>query len=96
MNSGRARFGVFEADMVTGELLRQGRKVPLQQQPFLVLALLLERAGEVVTREDLQKAVWPVGHLCRFRLRPQHRDQEDPSGAGRLGGEPPVCRDTAA
>src|SRR3954468_23175846 len=66
MNSGRARFGVFEADMVTGELLRQGRKVPLQQQPFLVLALLLERAGDVVSREDLQKAVWPSDTFVDF------------------------------
>jgi hypothetical protein len=45
------RLGVFEADLKTGELRKNGVKVPLQGQPFQVCALLLERAGELVTRE---------------------------------------------
>src|SRR5690242_3477804 len=66
MNSGKARFGVFEADFANGELRKQGRNIPMQQQPFLVLALLLERAGDLVSREDLQKAVWPSDTFVDF------------------------------
>src|ERR1051325_6209185 len=66
MNTGKAHFGMFEADLANGELRKQGRKIPLQQQPFLVLALLLERAGDLVSREDLQKAVWPSDTFVDF------------------------------
>jgi TolB-like protein/DNA-binding winged helix-turn-helix (wHTH) protein/Flp pilus assembly protein TadD len=55
---GVIRFGAFEVDLRAGELRRHGTKVPLQQQPFRVLALLLERPGEVVTREELRHAIW--------------------------------------
>ena len=60
------RFGVFEADLRAGEVQKAGRKVKLQEQPFQVLALLLERAGEVVTREDLQKKLWPEDTFVDF------------------------------
>ncbi len=53
------RFGVFEADLRTGELRKNGVKLKFSGQPFQVLALLLERPGEVVTREELQKRLWP-------------------------------------
>jgi TolB-like protein/DNA-binding winged helix-turn-helix (wHTH) protein len=53
------RFGAFEVDLRAGELRKQGTKIRLQQQPFRVLALLLERPGEVVTREELRRAIWP-------------------------------------
>jgi TolB-like protein/DNA-binding winged helix-turn-helix (wHTH) protein/Flp pilus assembly protein TadD len=52
------RFGVFEVDLEAGELRRQGVKVRLQDQPFQVLAILLEKPGGVVTREELQKRLW--------------------------------------
>lgn len=53
------RFGVFEVDFATGELRKHGVKVKLHgQQPFLVLSLLLERAGQVVTREELSQKLW--------------------------------------
>src|SRR2546426_82340 len=55
------RFGVFQVDLGAGELFKQGIKIRLQQQPLRVLALLLEHAGEVVTREDLRQAIWPAG-----------------------------------
>src|SRR5262244_707132 len=55
-----ARFGTFEADLHTGELRREGRKVRIQEQPFRILALLLEHAGQVVTREDLRERLWPA------------------------------------
>jgi len=59
-------FGVYEADLQTGELWKAGRKVKLQSQPFKVLTLLLEKAGEVVTREELQLAVWGKDTVVDF------------------------------
>ncbi len=56
--SRRARFGVFEFDFHTRELRKNGMKIKLTGQPIEVLAMLLERPGELVTREELQKRVW--------------------------------------
>src|SRR5690242_16739060 len=53
------RFSVFELDLDSGELFRQGRKIKLQGQPFELLLALLERPGAVVTREELRQRVWP-------------------------------------
>jgi Tol biopolymer transport system component/DNA-binding winged helix-turn-helix (wHTH) protein len=53
------RFGVFEVDLHSGELRRSGLKLKLTGQPFQVLVILLEHAGKVVTREELQKRLWP-------------------------------------
>ena len=53
------RFSVFEVDLRTGELRKQGLKVKLQGQPFQVLAMLLERPGELVTREEIREKLWP-------------------------------------
>ena len=53
------RFGIFEVDVASGELRRDGVRIKLQEQPFQVLAALIERPGEVVAREDLQKRLWP-------------------------------------
>jgi DNA-binding winged helix-turn-helix (wHTH) protein len=61
-----ARFGVFELDLSAGELRKNGAKLRLQGQPFQVLALLLERAGEVVTREELQQKLWPSDTFVDF------------------------------
>src|ERR1700756_1245489 len=59
--SGRlTQFSVFEVDRESGELFKQGRKVKLQRQPFELLLALLERRGEVVTREDLRLKIWPA------------------------------------
>jgi DNA-binding winged helix-turn-helix (wHTH) protein len=55
----RAEFSGFQLDLTSGELIRGARKVRLQGQPFQVLCLLLERAGEVVTRDELQRRLWP-------------------------------------
>ena len=60
------RFGVFEVDLRAGELFKQGIRIKLQQQPFRVLALLLEHPGEVVTREELRQAIWPAGTFVEF------------------------------
>ena len=61
-----ARFGVFELDLSAGELRKSGVKLRLQGQPFQVLALLLERAGDVVTREELQQKLWPSDTFVDF------------------------------
>ena len=53
------KFGVFQLDLKAGELRKAGARVKLQDQPFRVLALLVERAGQLVTREDLRQRVWP-------------------------------------
>lgn len=53
------RFGAFEAELRTGELRKHGLKLKFSGQPFQVLAILLERPGDVVTREELQRRIWP-------------------------------------
>lgn len=55
----RYRFGVFEADSTTGELRRRGIRVKLHSQPFQLLFLLLDRPGEVLTREEICRELWP-------------------------------------
>jgi DNA-binding winged helix-turn-helix (wHTH) protein len=62
----RYHFGVYEADVRAGELLRDGSKVKLQEQPFQVLIVLLERAGDVVTREELRQRLWPSDTFVDF------------------------------
>jgi DNA-binding winged helix-turn-helix (wHTH) protein len=62
----RVRFGLFEADLAAGELRRQGTKIRLSAQPFEVLAILLTRAGDVVTREDLRQKLWPSDTYVDF------------------------------
>jgi TolB-like protein/DNA-binding winged helix-turn-helix (wHTH) protein/Flp pilus assembly protein TadD len=64
--SGRLRFGVFEADLLSGELRKHGLLVRLQEQPFRVLAVLLEHPGDVVTREELKKKLWAADTFVDF------------------------------
>lgn len=59
--AGRYRFGTFEADGATGELRRRGIRVKLGAQPFQLLLMLLERPGELVSREEINQALWPEG-----------------------------------
>src|SRR5215467_6772102 len=61
-----SRFGPFEADLRSGELRKHGVRLKLQDQPFQVLAFLLERAGDVVTREELRKQLWPADTFVDF------------------------------
>jgi Tol biopolymer transport system component/DNA-binding winged helix-turn-helix (wHTH) protein len=60
------RFGLFEVDLRAGELRRNGSKLKLQEQPFQVLAVLLETPGEVVSREELQNRLWPADTFVDF------------------------------
>src|SRR5215470_3395078 len=66
--SPRVRFAAFEVDLQTGELFKHGRKIKLQTQSFLVLASLLERPGEVLTREELCQKLWPSGVFVDFEV----------------------------
>jgi DNA-binding winged helix-turn-helix (wHTH) protein len=69
MTSARlVRFGVFELDLRTAELRKKGIKVHLQEQPFQVLAMLTERAGDLVTREELRQRLWPDAVFVDFDI----------------------------
>jgi eukaryotic-like serine/threonine-protein kinase len=63
------RFGCFEADLRAGELRKQGVRIRLEDQPFQILALLLERPGELVTREELTERLWPAQTFVDFDRR---------------------------
>ncbi|HEU0049610.1 MAG TPA: hypothetical protein VFQ43_18630 [Nitrososphaera sp.] len=54
------RFGIFELDADAGELRKQGTRMKLQEQPFQMLQVLLQRPSEVVTREELRQKTWPA------------------------------------
>jgi len=60
------RFDVFEIDLRAGELRKKGRRVKLQEQPLRVLSLLIERSGDVVTREELRQSLWPADTFVDF------------------------------
>src|SRR5438270_2450 len=59
-------FGVFELNLKTGELRKAGAKISLQSQPFQILVMLLERPGEVVTREEVCRKLWPADTFVDF------------------------------
>jgi len=60
------RFGVFEVDLAAGELRKNGARIRLQEQPFQVLAALLQNAGQVVTRDELRERIWPADTFVDF------------------------------
>jgi len=62
----RLRFHSFELDLETGELLKSGRRIRLQDQPARLLILLASRPGELVTRSEIQKALWEEGRFVEF------------------------------
>jgi DNA-binding winged helix-turn-helix (wHTH) protein len=62
----RYRFGTFEADAVTGELRRQGIRIKLNAQPFQVLLLLVDRPGQLLTREEISRELWPDGTFVDY------------------------------
>src|SRR5215471_11968881 len=61
-----ARFGLFEIDLVSGELRKEGARIRLQEQPFRVLAMLLEHPGEMITREEMRTRLWPGDTFVDF------------------------------
>jgi Tol biopolymer transport system component/DNA-binding winged helix-turn-helix (wHTH) protein len=60
------RFSTFEVNLVSGELRKRGQRIKLQEQPFQVLAALLERPGEIITREELRSKLWPADTFVDF------------------------------
>lgn len=62
----RARFGPFETDLLSGELRKHGLKIKLQDQPFQVLALLIQRPGEIISRQELRQRLWPANTFVDF------------------------------
>jgi len=68
VNPKSLRFGLFELDLEARELRKSGLRIKLQDQPFQILAMLLERPGEIVTREELQKRLWPEDTFVDFDL----------------------------
>src|SRR6202007_2503000 len=62
----RTRFGAFEVDLRSGEVYKHGIRLKLQDQPYQVLALLLEHPGDVVTRENLREKLWPADTFVDF------------------------------
>ena len=75
VSNSKLSLGLFEADLETGELWKAGFRVKLQSQPFKVLAALLERPGQVVTREELQLRLWGRDTVVDF-------DGKSSSGTG--------------
>lgn len=65
-SAGAVRFGTFEVDLAAGELRKSDRRVKIQEQPFRILVLLLERPGEIVTREYLIQRLWPDGTFVDY------------------------------
>jgi Tol biopolymer transport system component/DNA-binding winged helix-turn-helix (wHTH) protein len=68
VNSKSLRFGLFELDLEARELRKSGLRIKLQEQPFQILAMLLERPGEIVTREELHTRLWPEDTFVDFDL----------------------------
>jgi cholera toxin transcriptional activator len=62
----RYRFGTFEADAATGELRRQGLRIKLSAQPFQVLLMLVDRPGQLLSREDISSELWPDGTFVDY------------------------------
>ena len=97
ITAGIVSFGEFEADLRSRELLRRGSKVKLTDQSFCVLAMLLERPGELVTRDDIAKKLWPADTFVDFdhglnnavnRLREALGDSADCSAIHRDASPP--------
>jgi TolB-like protein/DNA-binding winged helix-turn-helix (wHTH) protein/Tfp pilus assembly protein PilF len=65
-SSSRLRFDSFEVDLCSGELWKHGTRLRLQDQPFQVLRVLLERRGEIVTRDELKQTLWPADTFVDF------------------------------
>ena len=68
------QFGVFELDTDAAELRKHGVKVKLQDQPCKVLQILLEKPGQIVTRDELRARVWSANTFCRIRPGALQRD----------------------
>ena len=89
----RVRFGVFELDLRAGELRQGEQTILLQEQPFQVLLMLVEHNGEIVTREEIQKKLWPNDTVVEFEQSINCGDQETAQSAGRFSRGAEIRRD---
>ena len=79
-----ARFEDFVLDTRTGELCKEGgRSIRLPEQSFQILTMLLEHPGEVVSREEIRRRLWPNDTVVEFEHKHQRRHEPVASGAGR-------------
>jgi hypothetical protein len=90
------RFGAFELDARAGELLKDGVRLNLQEQPFKVLECLLERPGELLTREELRQRLWASRHVRGLRPRGERGREAAARDAWGLGRDSAIHRDSAA
>jgi DNA-binding winged helix-turn-helix (wHTH) protein len=86
------RFGVFEANILARELRKYGTHVRLRGQPFCILAMLLERPGEVVTRDEMQKKLWPADTFVDFEHSLNSAIKKLRAVLGRFSRQFPVYR----
>jgi DNA-binding winged helix-turn-helix (wHTH) protein len=89
----RAMFGAFELDVRAGELRKHGVKIRLQEQPFRVLLMLLERPGEVVLREEIRKKLWPNDTIVEFAPSINAAIQRLRDALGGFGRSAALCGD---
>ena len=89
----RYRFGVFEADVAVGELRRQGIRIKLNAQPFQVLSLLLDRPGELLTREQISRELWPDGTFVDYEHGVNSAVNRIREALGDTAAQPPLRRD---
>src|SRR5262245_6885294 len=87
------RFGEFELDRDARELRRNGTRVPLPEQPFRLLTVLLQRPGTIATRDELRERLWGTDTFVGLRARTQRRREAAPRRARRLGGAAALHRD---
>lgn len=66
LSSGKLCFGLFKLDVRAGEVHKGDRRIRLQEQPFQVLKMLIESEGEIVTREEIRKRLWPNDTVVEF------------------------------
>jgi len=86
------RFGAFEVDLRSGEVYKHGIRLKLQDQPFQMLALLLEHSGDVVTREELRQKLWPADTFVDFDTGLKQRHQKLRDVLGDSAEEPATSR----
>src|SRR5712692_6292071 len=87
------RFGIYEADLTAGELRKNGLKVKLQGKPFEIMTVLLEHPGEVVSREQLHKRLWPADIFVDFDHGLNNAMNKFALRFGRFGGQFPLHLD---
>ena len=92
----RYRFGTFEADASTGELRRQGIRIKLNAQPFQVLLMLLDRPGEILTREEISRALWSDGTFVDYDHGVNSAVNRIREALGDAAGSPQATRWSAA